>query len=309
MPLDAQAAAFVQMVTDLGGPQLEDLPVDKAREVSAEAWGAPPTGLTLIEDTTCPGPNGDLALRIYRPKSVAGPLPCLVFFHGGGWVLCTIDTHNFPCEELASRTPCVVVSVGYGLSPENPFPGPIDDCWAATKWVAENAAKLGIEGPVALGGDSAGGHLSAAVALRARDAGLPIALQLLIYPVTDGGCDSASYREFADGYLLTAKGMEWFWDLFVGPGGDRLSPEASPLRAPDLKGVAPAFVLTAECDVLRDEGEAYAARLQEAGVATRVHRFPGQLHGFFTLKDQFDATAVAHDMAAAALREAFGGAR
>lgn len=305
MPLDTQAAAFVQMVTELGGPPFEEMTPEEARETFTAGFAAPTTGLTTLEDITIPGPGGPLALRIHRPR-VEGPLPVLVFFHGGGWVVGNFHTHDFVCEELANRTPCIVVSVDYRLSPETRFPGPVDDCYAATEWASSNAAALGAKpGPVAVGGDSAGGHLSAAVALRARDKGLPLALQLLIYPVTDAACDSASYTEFGDGFMLTRPAMLWFWEHFLGPDGDPNHPEASPLRAKDLAGVAPAYVLTAECDVLRDEAEVYADRLRAAGVAAHLHRFPGQIHGFATVVGAFDATAVAQELLADALRSAF----
>ena len=305
MPLDTQAAAFVQMVIDAGGPPFEEMTPEQAREVFNTGFAAPGTGLTTIEDITIPGPGGPLALRIHRPR-VEGPLPVLVFFHGGGWVVGDFSTHDFVCQELARLTPCIVVSVDYRLSPETRFPGPVDDCYAATEWASSNAAALGARpGPVAVGGDSAGGHLSAAVALRARDKGLPLALQLLIYPVTDAACNTPSYTEFGNGFMLTRPAMLWFWEHFLGPDGDPSHPEASPLRAPDLAGVAPAYVLTAECDVLRDEGEAYADRLSDAGVAAKLYRFPGQIHGFATVVGAFDATAVSHELLTDALRSAF----
>ena len=308
MPLDTQAAAFVQMVIEAGGKPFEEMTPEEAREMFTVAFAAPGTGLTTIEDITIAGPGGPLALRIHRPPA-AGPLPVLVFFHGGGWVVGDFSTHDFACQELARLTPCILVSVDYRLSPETRFPGPVDDCYAATEWASQNAAALGaLPDPVAVGGDSAGGHLAAAVALRARDNGLPLALQLLIYPVTDAACDTASYTEFANGFVLTRLAMLWFWEHFLGPGGDAAHPEASPLRAPDLAGVAPAYVLTAECDVLRDEGERYADRLRAAGVATHSYRYPGQLHGFSTVVGAFDATAVSHELLADALRSAFAAA-
>lgn len=308
MPLDTQAAAFVRMVIEAGGKPFEEMTPEEAREMFTTGFAAPGTGLTALEDISIPGPACPLALRIHRPPA-AGPLPVLVFFHGGGWVVGDFSTHDFACQELARLTPCIVVSVDYRLSPEARFPGPVDDCYAATEWASKNAAVLGSKpGPVAVGGDSAGGHLAAAVALRARDKGLPLALQLLIYPVTDAGCDTPSYTEFGDGFVLTKPAMLWFWEHFLGPDGDPSHPEASPLRASDLAGVAPAYVLTAECDVLRDEGEAYAGRLSAAGIATDLHRFPGQLHGFATIVGAFDATAVSHELLTAALRSAFAGA-
>ena len=308
MPMDTQAANFARIVAEAGAPPFRELTVEQAREMADAGWAAPATGLTTLEDISIPGPGGPLTLRIHRPR-VEGPLPVLVFFHGGGWVVGSFDTHDFVAQELADRTPCIVVSVDYRLSPETRFPGPVDDCYAATVWASENAAALGAKpGPVAVSGDSAGGHLAAAVALRARDNGVPLALQALIYPVTDAACDTASYAEFGEGHVLTKDSMLWFWEHFLGPDGDPNHPEASPLRAPDVSGVAAAFVITAECDVLRDEGEAYAAKLKAAGVATHSYRYPGQLHGFVTLKDWFDATPIAHDMIASALRSAFASA-
>ena len=306
MPLDKQAAAYVQLVAELGGPPFEEMSPEEIREVFDVGFAAPATGLTTLEDITIPGPGGPLALRIHRPQA-EGPHPVLVYFHGGGWVVGNFGTHDFVCEELADRTPCIVVSVDYRLSPETRFPGPVDDCYAATEWAASNAAALGAKpGPVAVGGDSAGGQLAAAISLRARDAGLALALQLLIYPVTDAACDSASYAEFADGLNLTKPAMLYFWEHFLGPDCDPAHPDASVLRAPDLAGVAPAYVLTAEYDVLRDEGEAYADRLRAAGVRTYAYRYPGQLHGFATMPSgTFDSTPVVQAMLADALRAAF----
>ena len=305
MPLHPQAAAFLQAVEESGNPAFEELEPQAARDLFDPLVAAPGDGLTEIENITIDGPGGPLPLRIFRPKT-PGPHPVLMFFHGGGWVILNLDTHEFTCEQLALKTPAIVVSVDYRLSPETRFPGPVDDCYAATVWASENAERLGAKpGPVAVAGDSAGGQLSAAVALRARDKGLPIAFQALIYPVTDATFDTASYEEFAEGYVLTRNGMIWFWEHFLGPDGDPNHPEASPLRAPDVSGVAPALVITAECDVLRSEGEAYAAKLMAAGVPVQLHNEPGQLHGFVTWKGMFDATPVAHDMIAAALRKAF----
>lgn len=306
MPLHQQADAFLRFVAEVNPPPLESMPVPEARAFVEQGWAAPASGITDMEDVEIAGPRGPLRLRIHRPRGVAGPLPVLVFFHGGGWVLCSFDTHDYACEEIATKTPCIVVSVDYELSPESQFPGPVDECYAATVWASENAAKLGAKpGPVAIGGDSAGGHLAAAVALRARDNGLPLALQVLIYPVTDATFDNGSYLEFAEGFGLTRVAMIWFWEHFLGPDGDADHPEASPLRAKDVSGVAPAYVVTAEYDVLRDEGEAYAAKLKAAGVPTDFHRVDGLLHGFVTQKDLFDGTAIEHDSIAAALRKAF----
>ena len=207
-------------------------------------------------------------VRVYRPTGRAAG--ALVYFHGGGWVVGSLDSHDRLCRTLAARAGATVVSVGYRLAPEHPFPAAVEDAWTATCWSAERYR------PLALGGDSAGGHLSAVTALRARDRGLPVALQVLVYPVTDRSFDTASYREHGTGLNLTERTMRWFWEQFVHddppPGAEH---EVSPLRATDVGGVAPALVLTAECDPLRDEGEAYANRLSQAGVPTTLTRYDG----------------------------------
>ncbi|MEN8159131.1 MAG: alpha/beta hydrolase, partial [Myxococcota bacterium] len=233
-------------------------------------------------------------------------LPALVYFHGGGWVIGSIDTHDGSCRDLANRIGCVVVSVDYRLAPENPYPAAAEDCYAATKWVSENAAAVGVDpGRIAIGGDSAGGNLTAAVALMARDRGAPaLRHQLLVYPVTDADFSRPSYRENAEGYLLTTKAMEWFWGHYVPDPARRQDAYAAPLRAPDLSGLPPAFVLTAEYDPLRDEGEALAARLEQAGVPTRLTRYEGAIHGFFAMGLLAEVARRAVDDAVAELRQA-----
>ncbi len=221
-------------------------------------------------------------MRVYRPLSTE-ILPVVIWFHGGGWVVGSLDSHDPVCRALANRTPCVVVAVDYRLAPEAPFPAALDDSWAATQWVAAEALKLGADASrIVVAGDSAGGNLAAAVALRARDAGLELALQVLVYPVTDSDLDSESYTRLATGLNLTRAKMAWYWAQYLG-GAEGSSPEASPLRAPDLAGVAPALVQTAEHDPLLSEGEAYAARLAEAGVPVTLTRYDGVIHGFIRM--------------------------
>ena len=233
-----------------------------------------------------------------------------MYFHGGGWVIGSIDTHDGTCRALCARTPCVVVSVDYRLAPDDRFPAAVDDAWAATAWVYERANLLMIDqAKVAVGGDSAGGNLAAVVALRARDHGLPLVHQLLIYPVCDHDLETASYEESAAGYGLTRAAMGWFWDHYLGPDGERVHPEASPLRAGDLAGVAPAFVLTVEHDPLRDEGEAYARRLEQAGVPVALSRYPGVVHGFIRMPGTMARGHEALDECAGALRAAFSRGR
>jgi acetyl esterase len=203
----------------------------------------------------------------------------LVYFHGGGWVLGSVITAHGVCAALAHESRYTVVSVDYRLAPEHPFPAAVEDAWAATTWVHKHGAELGAPGPLAVGGDSAGGNLAAVMALRARDRGLPLAFQLLVYPVMDADLDTTSYPENAQGYWLTRAGMAWFWDQYL-PDGDRFHPDASPLRAEDVSGTPPALVITAEYDPLRDEGEAYARRLEEAGVPVTLSRYDGLIHAF-----------------------------
>jgi acetyl esterase len=245
-------------------------------------------------------------VRIYTPAG-SGPFPVLVFFHGGGWVIGDLDTQDGACRALANGAGCLVVSVGYRLAPEHKFPAAPDDTYAATKWVAANAASINADpARIAVGGDSAGGNLTAVTAQMARQRGGPrLAFQLLIYPVTDGACDTASYRDNADGYLLTKEMMLWFWNHYVRNPEERFNSMASPLRAQSLKGLPPALVQTAEFDPLRDEGEAYAARLQEAGVPVKLTRYDGMIHGFFGMASVIDRATTAIGEAAEALRSAF----
>jgi acetyl esterase len=222
-------------------------------------------------------------------------------------VLGSVTTAHGVCATLARESGCTVVSVDYRLAPEHRFPAAVDDAWAAMRWVFEHGRELGAAGPVAVGGDSAGGNLAAVTALRARDERMPVALQLLVYPVTDADLDTTSYTDNATGYWLTRDGMKWFWEQYV-PEGDRYHPDASPLRAGDLSGVAPALVITAEYDPLRDEGEAYADRLSQAGVAVTLSRYDGLIHAFFRLPAVIDRANDALQEAATALREATSGA-
>ncbi len=231
----------------------------------------------------------------------------LVFFHGGGWVIGDLETPDGTCRALANRAGCVVVSVDYRLAPENKFPAAPQDTYAATQWVAANAASIHVDpARIAVGGDSAGGNLAAVTAQMARDRGGPrLVFQLLVYPVIDGACDTASYRDNAEGYLLTKDMMRWFWNHYVRDAEDLFNPIASPLRARSLKGLPPALVQTAEFDPLRDEGEAYAAQLKQAGVPVRLTRYNGMIHGFFGMASVMDRAKTAIDEAGAALRSAF----
>jgi acetyl esterase len=240
-----------------------------------------PPAVAEVVDRGIPGPAGTLPVRIYK-SGAPSPAPVLVYFHGGGWVCGNLDTHDSLCRALANAARCVVVSVDYRLAPEHPFPAPVEDAYAATAWVSDNGARLGADPTrLAVGGDSAGGALAAAVCLMARDRGGPaITCQLLNYPATDYAFDTASYVENASGYQLTREGMIWFWNHYLATPADGCHPYASPLRAEDFSGLPPAIVITAEFDPLRDEGEEYARRLMAAGVPVHLLSYPGLIHNF-----------------------------
>jgi len=310
MPLDPQARALLDQLKVLGGPPLNELTPADAR-IAAQMLGSlsgTPEAVAKVEDRAIPGPAGPLPVRLYTPAG-SGPFPVLVFFHGGGWVIGDLNTQDGACRALTNAVGCVVVSVDYRLAPEHPFPAAPHDTYAATRWVAQNAPSINADpARIALGGDSAGGNLTAVTAQMARDGGGPgLVFQLLIYPVTDGACATASYRENADEYLLTKDMMEWFWKHYVPNDADRRNPLASPLHAHSLRGLPPALVLTAEFDPLRDEGEAYAERLEEAGVPVTLTRYNGMIHGFFGMGSVIDQARIAIAEAASALRLAFAG--
>ncbi|MEE4380705.1 MAG: alpha/beta hydrolase [Pseudomonadales bacterium] len=307
MPLDPTTAAVLAQLAEADAPPMSQLAPAAAREMYAQMQPpAPELEVGSVEDRTIPGPGGELPVRIYRPAG-DGPFPVHLFFHGGGWVIGDLDTHDADCRELCRGAGCIVVAVHYRLAPEHPFPAAPEDCYAATAWAAAHAEALGGRpGPVTIGGDSAGGNLAAVVALLARDRGGPeIALQLLVYPVTDAAMDTPSYRENGEGYLLTFDSMRWFWDHYC-PAEQRSDPRASPLRAEDLSGLPPAVVLTAEYDPLRDEGLAYAERLRAAGVPVEYRCFDGLIHGFFSQVRMIPAGRAGIDTAVDALRRVHG---
>ena len=308
MPLDPAFQMILdQMAANPGPPLHEQSPAEARAMYEAMQMPGVEVELAAVEDRTMPGAEGEIPVRVYRPEA-PGRLPVLVYFHGGGWVIGSLDSHDAPCRELASKAGCVVVSVDYRLAPEARYPAAADDCFAVTRYVAENAAELGVDAQrVAVGGDSAGGNLGAVVAQMARDRGAPsLCFQLLIYPVTDADFGRGSYTENAEGYLLTTEAMRWFWGHYVPDEAQRTEPYCAPLRAASLAGLPPAFVQTAEFDPLRDEGEAYAKRLEEAGVATRAIRYDGLIHGFFAMGPLSPAAQAGVDDAAEALRAAFG---
>jgi len=309
MPLDPQARALLDQLVAMGGPPLRAQSVAEARATMAALAGLSGTvdvPLGGIANRTIPGPDGAIPVRVYTPEGRA-PFPVLVYFHGGGWVLGGLDTHDGICRQLAHGAGAVVMSVDYRLAPEHPYPAAPADCYAAVAWTAAHGAEIGADPKrIAIGGDSAGGNLTCVTALQARDkGGPPLRYQLIIYPVTNDSLDTPSYHENATGYLLETADMEWFWGHYLAKAADGAESYASPLRARDLRGLPPALVITAEFDPLRDEGEAYAKRLQEAGVPVRLRRFDGMIHGFFGMGAVLDQAKTAVAESCAALRDAF----
>jgi acetyl esterase len=305
MTLDPDVAAQLELLAALGAPALSDGSVAAARANYDAAAKPEPDRVLRVEDRTTAGPAGDVDVRLYA-DSDRRDLPVVAFFHGGGWVLSSVDGHDTLARRIATTTGALVVSVDYRLAPEHPYPAPHDDCWAATAWLAEHADRWGGDpSRLAVCGDSAGGNLAAGVAIRARDEGVELALQALVYPCIDDRQDLyPSMTENAEGYFLTAADMRWFWDHFVPPE-HRCDPRAVPARADDLTGVAPAYVQTAAYDPLRDEGERYAERLRAAGVPVRVVRYPGVVHGFVSRWHTMARAERAHADLAAALTDAF----
>jgi acetyl esterase len=269
-----------------------------------ELGGAGPW-VAEVRELVVDGAEGKVPARLYRPSEDIAP-GVLVWLHGGGFVLGSLDGSDVEARALAAASGCAVVSVDYRLAPEHRFPAAPEDCYAATAWVAEHAASLGAApGPLAVGGDSAGGNLAAVVARLARDRGGPsIDLQLLVYPVVARAPATRSYREFADGYWLTADAMEWFWRHYLPAGEDGSDPRASPLLCDSLARLPPAVVAVAECDVLRDEGEQYAARLRADGVPVQLRRYTGMLHGFLACAGVVDEAWVAFEELGAAVATA-----
>lgn len=307
MPLDPGAQTLLDMVREANRPAFDAVGAIEARRLYASGRKVLSPDLMPVHevcDLVMPGPGGPIPLRLYRGGQGAA-LPALVFFHGGGWVVGDIETHDVMCRHLAAASGGVVISVDYRLAPENKFPAALDDCVAATEWTAANVASLGIDGTrLAVGGDSAGGNLAAAVALVARDRDGPVlSRQVLIYPATDAAMTHPSIARCAENYMLTAASMRWFWDQYLRGPDDVADWRASPLRAENLAGVAPAYVLTAGYDPLCDEGEAYAERLDAAGVPTRLRRYDGQIHGFCQNGKVIPAAFGALDEIAEVLRE------
>ena len=304
--LKAQAAAGLRPI--------EALTPTEARaqmEETARARKAEPLPIGRVQERTVPGPGGPIRLRLYWPKAAAGgnPVPAIVYYHGGGHVIGSLDTNNFVARNLCAGAEALVASVDYRMGPEHKFPAAVEDSFAALRWVQANARSLGAD-PERLGvhGDSAGANLAAVVALMARDAGQPrLRLQSLVYPVTDYTMSMPSYDKFATGHgILTRDAMVWFRNHYLRRPEDAEDWRASPLMAPSLEGVAPAILITAECDVLHDEGERYAAALREAGVPVEYRDYAGMIHAFFGMVPLVDDAMNAQRAVWAAFKRAFG---
>ncbi len=282
---DPEVQAVLDAMEEEGVPELNTLSVEEARAFLKELAITDEDRMDPVastEDLSVPGPAGEIPVRIYTPHG-DGPFPVLTFFHGGGWVLGDLDGNDENCRAIADETGCIVASVDYRLAPEAKFPEPLKDCYAATEYVAENASSFGGDPDrIAVGGSSSGANLAAAVSLMARDRGGPeLVHQLLVYPVTDYAFDTDSYAENAEGYFLTTADMEWFWDLYLDDEIDGKHQYASPLQARTLGSLPPASIVTAGFDPLRDDGIAYADRLEEDGTPVDHHHYDGAIHGFF----------------------------
>ena len=285
MALDNATARFLEQMAEGNGKPLHECTPDEARvfgSMLAELAGPAPE-MERVEGRTIQGRDGEATLRILVP--IKNPSGVLVYYHGGGWVTGSIDESDTVARKLAERTSCAVVLVEYRLAPEHRYPTAVNDSYAALEWVGNHLPDIaGQEVPLIVAGESAGGNLAAVMAIRARDRSGPhIALQVLIYPATDADFDRPSYSDPENQLMVTRDAVIWCWDHYLPDSSRRTEPDASPLHTENLSGLPPAVILTAEHDVLRDEGEAYAARLQEANVPTELQRYIGQMHGFFTL--------------------------
>jgi acetyl esterase len=304
MPLDPQVKALLSGLAEVEAPPISEQSAEEARLAGAVLGQlSVPEEVGSVEDRTIAGPAGDLSVRIYRAEQQGGaPQPVMVWFHGGGFVIGSVETADGMCRALCRRSGVAIVSVDYRLAPEAPFPAGPDDCLAAFDWVRQHAGDLGFDvDRIAVGGDSAGGNLAIVTALARRGR---VAFQLLVYPVTDLTMTSESYQANGEGYLLTADTMRWFAEHYTTDAEQRHDPRLSPLFADDLTGSPPTFIMTAEFDPLRDEGEAYGKRLVDAGVPVQIKRYDGMIHAFLQMSAVLDATGPALDDAATALRDA-----
>lgn len=309
MSLDPQLKAYLDALEELGAPPLHLVPVDAARkmyEKAAEQTRGTPPELFAVEELVIPGPESELKAWLYRP-SEQDKLPMLVYFHGGGFTIGSLHSHDAVCRYLSKEANCLVLSVDYRLAPEHKYPAAVEDAWAATCWAVNNAKSLGGDPDrVAVGGDSAGGNLAAVVCLMAREAGDPqLAYQLLIYPGIDMTCSLPSHDTFADGYRLTRDLITWFYQAYFTKDDDVTEWQASPINAHSLAGLPPAFILSAGFDPLQDENKSYAYKLEAAGVEVQYSHYPDMIHGFVTMPGILSRAREALSESAAALRKAF----
>ena len=307
MPLDPQAQKVVDALAALNLKPFRDSSPAEARESMRSRTAAlgPFEEVPAVADHRVPVTGGEITVRVYKPAGM-GPHPVLVFYHGGGWVIGDLYTHDGICRSLVNAAGCAVASVDYRLAPEFKYPVPVEDSYAGLLWVVANATRLGLDSArIAVGGDSAGGNLAAVMALLARDRRGPrLLLQILVYPVTNHDFGTASYRENGTGFVLTTDDMRWFWRHYLSREEQGREMTASPIRAKSLADLPPALVITAGCDPLRDEGDAYAARLRDAGVAVTLTPYPGMFHGFLRMTRILDQSRVLLDEIAGALKKA-----
>jgi acetyl esterase len=308
--LHPQICEVLRVMAEARLQPIEEMTPAGAREqmeATARARKAEPLAVAQVEERMIPGPAGAIRLRLYWPPEAA-PVPAIVYYHGGGHVIGSLDTHDFVARNLCGGAAALVASVDYRMSPEHKFPAAVDDSFAALQWVHANAASLGADpGRIGVHGDSAGGNLAAVVALLARDAGNPkLRLQSLIYPVSDYTMSGDSYGRYATGYgILTRDAMVWFREHYLRTPEDANDWRASPLRAKSFAGVAPAIIITAECDVLHDDGERYAEALRRAGVRVEYRAFPGMIHAFFGMVPAVEDAMNAQRLIWAAFQQAF----
>jgi acetyl esterase len=308
VPVDPQVQGILDQMAESGLPPFEHMSVPQAREVGHAAYvglQGPGPEVASVVHRFIPGPTADLPVRIYTPEG-EGPFGAIVFYHGSGWVILSIETCDSSMRSLANDTGCVVVAVNYQKAPEHKFPVPFNDAWAGLTWVASHAEELNVDpARIAVGGDSAGGNLAAAVALKARDEGGPaIAFQLLIYPAVDFDVDTPSALENAEGYLLQRESMRWFWGLYLHGAPEPPDWRACPLRAESHADLPPAFIVTAEFDPLRDDGRRYADKLRSDGVKVTYTNYDGMVHGFYWMQAVVDRTRDLHAEIAREVRAA-----
>jgi acetyl esterase len=310
MPLDPLLKAFLDQMAAQPAPKMWEMEPPAGREAMAalmQLVGPKDVPIGKVSNLAIPGPAGDIPARVYTPVAAGGePLPTLVFFHGGGFVIGSVETHDGLTRMLANDSACRVISVDYRMAPEHKFPAAVEDAFAAVAWIEKHAAELGVDANrLAVGGDSAGGNLAAVVAHMARDAGAPkLAFQLLLFPVTEIDADTVSRREFAEGYFLEGQTLEWFFDHYLGADADRSDPKASPLLSAKFSSLPPAYIMVAGFDPLHDEGVAYAEKLRDAGVSATLDDYPEMVHDFIYLQAVLPQAAEALGSAAKAVKAA-----